>query len=42
MDVVLGHADRIIVLASGRIIAEGSPDAIRADPYVRAIYLGTE
>ena len=42
MDVVFGHADRVIVLASGRIIAEGSPDAIRADPYVRAIYLGTE
>ena len=42
MDVVFGHADRVIVLASGRIIAEGSPDAIRADPYVQAIYLGTE
>jgi branched-chain amino acid transport system ATP-binding protein len=40
MDVVFGFADRIIVLDRGRIIAEGSPDAIRADPRVRAVYLG--
>ena len=42
MDVVFGHADRVIVLDRGRIIAEGPPDAIRADPRVRAVYLGTE
>ena len=36
MDVVFGHADRIIVLDRGRIIAEGSPDAIRADARVQA------
>jgi branched-chain amino acid transport system ATP-binding protein len=41
MDVVFGHADRVIVLDRGRIIAEGTPDAIRADPRVRAVYLGT-
>jgi branched-chain amino acid transport system ATP-binding protein len=41
MDVVFGHADRVIVLDRGRIIAEGPPDAIRADPRVRAVYLGT-
>ena len=40
MDVVFGFADRIIVLDRGRIIAEGSPDAIRADPRVQAVYLG--
>jgi branched-chain amino acid transport system ATP-binding protein len=40
MDVVFGHADRIIVLDRGRIVAEGTPDAIRADPRVRAVYLG--
>ena len=40
MDVVFGHADRVIVLDRGRIIAEGTPDAIRADPRVRAVYLG--
>jgi len=42
MDVVFGHADRVIVLDRGRIIAEGTPDAIRADPRVRAVYLGEE
>ena len=40
MDVVFGHADRVIVLDRGRIIAQGSPDAIKADPRVRAVYLG--
>jgi branched-chain amino acid transport system ATP-binding protein len=42
MDVVFGHADRVIVLDRGRIIAEGTSDAIRADPRVRAVYLGTD
>jgi branched-chain amino acid transport system ATP-binding protein len=42
MDVVFGHADRVIVLDRGRVIAEGTPEAIRADPRVRAVYLGTE
>jgi branched-chain amino acid transport system ATP-binding protein len=41
MDVVFGHAHRIIVLDRGRVVAEGAPDAIRADPRVQAIYLGT-
>jgi branched-chain amino acid transport system ATP-binding protein len=42
MDVVFGHADRVIVLDRGRVIAEGTPEAIRADPRVRAVYLGTD
>ena len=42
MDVVFGFADRVIVLDRGRIIAEGAPDAIRADPRVQAVYLGEE
>jgi branched-chain amino acid transport system ATP-binding protein len=42
MDVVFGHADRVIVLDRGRIIAEGAPAAIRADAQVRAVYLGTD
>jgi len=41
MDVVFGHADRVIVLDRGRVIAEGSPEAIRSDPRVQAVYLGT-
>lgn len=40
MDVVFGVSDRIAVLARGARIASGTPEAIRADPQVRAIYLG--
>ena len=40
MDVVFGHADRILVLDRGRLIAAGEPAAIRADARVRAVYLG--
>ncbi len=41
MDVVFGHATRIIVLDRGQLIAEGTPDAVRADARVQAVYLGT-
>jgi len=40
MDVVFGFADRVIVLDRGEIIAQGAPDAIRADPRVQEVYLG--
>lgn len=40
MDVVFGHADRILVLDRGRLIAEGDAETVRADPTVRAVYLG--
>jgi branched-chain amino acid transport system ATP-binding protein len=40
MDVVFGHADRVLVLAEGRVIAEGSPAEVRANPAVQAAYLG--
>ena len=41
MDVVFGFADRVMVLAEGRVIAEGPPPAVRADPKVREVYLGS-
>jgi branched-chain amino acid transport system ATP-binding protein len=40
MDVVFEHADRILVLNRGQLIAQGSPDEVRANQQVRAIYLG--
>ena len=40
MDVVFGHADRVIVLSDGGVIAEGSPAEVRANAEVRRVYLG--
>ena len=40
MDVVFEHADRILVLNRGTLIAEGSPREVRSNPQVQAIYLG--
>jgi branched-chain amino acid transport system ATP-binding protein len=40
MDVVFAHADRIIVLARGELIAEGPPAAVRDDERVREVYFG--
>lgn len=40
MDVVFTHARRILVLDRGRLVAEGPPEAVRADPMVQAVYLG--
>ena len=41
MDVVFAFADRIIVLARGRLIADGNAAAIRDHAQVREVYFGT-
>jgi len=41
MDVVFGFADRIIVLARGRLIAQGLPQEIRDHPKVQEVYFGS-
>ena len=41
MDVVFAHADRILVLARGTLIADGNAEAIRDNPEVQQVYLGT-
>ena len=40
MDAVFGHADRILVLNRGVLIAEGSPADIRSNQQVQEVYLG--
>ena len=41
MDVVFAHADRVIVLDRGRLIAGGTPLEVRANRQVQAVYLGS-
>ncbi len=42
MHVVFSLADRISVLAGGRIICQGTPEEVKADPRVKEAYLGDE
>ncbi|QDZ00900.1 ABC transporter ATP-binding protein [Nitratireductor mangrovi] len=42
MHVVFSLADRISVLAGGRIIAQGTPEEIKNNPKVKEAYLGDE
>lgn len=41
MDVVFAYADRIIVLARGRVVADGDPVQVRDDPDVQRVYFGS-
>ncbi len=40
MDSVFAHADRILVLVRGEVVAAGAPEVVRADPLVKQVYLG--
>ena len=40
MDTVFAHADDVIVLVRGEIIAAGRPETVRGDARVREVYLG--
>ena len=40
MDVALGLADRVTVLHRGRVILEGTPAEVQANPEVRDVYFG--
>jgi len=40
MAVVMGTADRICVLAGGAVLADGTPNEIMQNPFVREAYLG--
>jgi branched-chain amino acid transport system ATP-binding protein len=40
MELVFRFAERVAVLADGKLLVEGTPAEIAADPRVRAVYLG--
>jgi branched-chain amino acid transport system ATP-binding protein len=42
MDLVMSVCDHLVVLNFGHVIAEGAPEAIRANPVVTTAYLGDE
>jgi branched-chain amino acid transport system ATP-binding protein len=41
MDVVFEHADRVLVMARGALIAQGTPAQVQEAPQVQAVYFGS-
>jgi branched-chain amino acid transport system ATP-binding protein len=41
MDIVFTYSDRVVVMHEGAMLADGAPAAIRANPDVAAVLLGT-
>ncbi|MBZ9750288.1 branched-chain amino acid ABC transporter ATP-binding protein/permease [Deinococcus sp. HMF7604] len=42
MELVMGLVDRLVVMAGGEKLAEGTPEEVRRDPQVREAYLGAD
>jgi len=40
MDAVFGYAQRVLVMARGKLIADGAPDAVRRDAAAQSAYFG--
>lgn len=41
MDMVFGFAERVVVLQRGSVLVDGTPEQVRNDPQVAAVYFGT-
>jgi branched-chain amino acid transport system ATP-binding protein len=42
METVFAHAERVVVMDRGVLVADGLPQAVRRDPHVQQIYLGSQ
>ncbi len=42
METVFAHAKRVVVMDRGVLVADGLPQAVRSDPQVQQIYLGSQ
>jgi len=40
MDMVFSFATRILVMAQGRILVEGTPQEVQSNPLAQSVYLG--